>query len=291
MGKSKPAAFEGEVVTSIRKEGEEIDFRVSLLNPKQFRAEGVLKLLIANREGKLLPLSHFAHFEESVGPAVIHHYDGNRSVTITAEVDTKKVTSGEVNRKLREVFEPRVQEKAGFEMELGGEEKKTQESFKSFYSAFFIALVAIYFLLVILFDSYTQPILIMSTIPFSLIGVFITLMVHGLPMSFIALIGILGLAGVVVNDSIVMVSHLNEICAKEGATLATIAKGAVSRFRPIILTTLTTVAGLLPTGYGIGGDLPFIRPMVLTLAWGLLFATAISLIWIPVVYSIHAKTK
>lgn len=285
------AAFEGEVVTSIRKGGEEIDFRVSLADPKKYRAEGVLDLSIANRKGKLVPLGSFASFDETAGPSVIRHYDGNRSVTVTADVDTDRITSIEASELVRKEFMPKAHLHAGFKMEIGGEEKKTMESMRSFFFALVMACIAIYFLLVILFNSYVKPLLIMSAIPFAMIGVFLTFMIHGLPMSFIALIGILGLVGVVVNDTIVMISHLSRVCEKFGATFSTICKGAADRFRPVILTTLTTTAGLMPIAYGVGGDLPFIRPMVLALAWGLVFATLISLIFIPLVYSIYARAR
>lgn len=284
-------AFEGEVVTSIRKSGEEIDFRVSLKDPEKFRQEGVLDLLIANNTGNLVPLRNFAYFEETTGPAAIHHYDGKRSVTITAEVDPDVITAVDANDMLRKKFEPLVYNYPGLRIEFGGEEKKTQESMASFYSALILALIAIYFLLVVLLDSYTQPLLIMAAIPFAMVGVIITFLIHDIPIGFLAMIGILGLVGVVVNDSIVMVDHLNERCEKEGKLLSTIAKGAKTRFRPVILTTLTTVAGLLPTGYGVGGDLPFIRPMVLAMAWGLAFATLITLVFTPLLYSIHARIK
>jgi len=292
VAKTVRTAFDGEIVTSIRKSGDEIDFRVHLKDPKQYRAEGVLDLMVANQLGKLVPLGSFARFEETVGPAVLHHYDGRRSVTVTGEVDTKKITSVEVSEMVRTEFEPKALKHAGFKMELGGEEKKTQESMESFYLALAIALVAIYALLVVLFDSYTQPILIMSAIPFAVIGVFITFMIHGLPLGFIALIGILGLIGVVVNASIVMIATLNETREKDGGIDFTrISEAAALRFRPVVLTTITTVAGLLPTAYGIGGDLPFIRPMVLALAWGLVFATLISLVFIPLIYSLHERVR
>jgi multidrug efflux pump subunit AcrB len=117
-------------------------------------------------------------------------------------------------------------------------------------------------------------------------------MVHGLPIGFIALIGVLGLTGVVVNTSIVMISTINEECAREGGkSFAAIIEAAVIRFRPVILTTVTTVVGLLPTAYGIGGELPFIRPMVLAMAWGLAFATFISLLFIPLIYAVQAGVK
>lgn len=285
------AAFEGEVVTSIRRQGEEIDFRVQLKDPENFQAEGVLEIFIANNMGKLVPLKHFAHFEETVGPAVIHHYDGKRSVTVTAEVDTKKTTSLEVNQKLRDKFSPEVAKHPGARLEFGGEEKKTEESMQSFYAALVVALIAIYFLLVILFDSYFQPLLIMVAIPFALVGVVITFIVHGLPLGFIAMIGILGLVGVVVNDSIVMVSCLNEVCQEKGKTMQSVIEAATKRFRPVILTSLTTVAGLLPTAYGVGGDMPVIRPMVLVMAWGLIFATLVTLIFVPALYSVQQRIK
>ncbi len=291
VAKTVRAAFDGEIVTSIRTSGEEIDFRVMLADRKKYREEQVLELEISNKTSKLIPLKNFAHLKETRGPAVLRHYDGRRSVRVTAEVDTNTITSHEVNQLVEAKFMPEAMQHAGFKMELGGEEKKTQESMASFYFALMVALMAIYFLLVVLFDSYLQPILIMSAIPFALIGVFITFMIHGLPLGFIALIGILGLFGVVINASIVMVSTLDEWCERDGMSFAAIAEAAKLRFRPVLLTTITTVAGLLPTAYGIGGDLPFIRPMVLALAWGLVFGTVISLVLIPLLYAMMGRVK
>jgi multidrug efflux pump subunit AcrB len=197
-----------------------------------------------------------------------------------------------VNALVDEKFGERALEHAGFKMSLKGEQEKTEESMESFYLALSVALVAIFFLLVVLFDSFSQPILIMSAIPLGIIGVLITFMVHGLPLGFIALIGILGLTGVVINTSIVMISTINEECARAGGkTYDAIVDAAALRFRPVVLTTVTTVAGLFPTAYGIGGDLPFIRPMVLAMAWGLVFATFISLMFIPLIYSVQGNVK
>lgn len=286
------AAFDGEVVTSIRRDGEEIDFRVQLKGGKQFLVDDILNLRIGNDEGHLVPLNSFARFEETAGPAVISHHNSQRSVTITAEVDTKIVTSGEANEMVRDHFAPLAAKNAGFIMELGGEEKKTAESMNSLYLALAVALVAIYFLLVLAFDSFGQPFLIMAVIPFAIIGVFLTFMLHGLPLSFIAMIGIVGLVGVVVNDSIVMVSTLNhQRVGSEELTGGMIIEAAVSRLRPVVLTTMTTCAGLLPTAYGIGGDLPFLRPMVLAVAWGLVFSTVVTLLLIPLVYSVVMRME
>ncbi len=286
------AGFDGEVVTSIRKMGEEIDFRVKLENPEKYAAEDVLDLMVVNNLGKLVPLRSFARFEEAVSPAVMHHYEGRRSVTISGEIDTNLITSSELNELVRKEFEPKAMSHAGFKMRLMGEQDKTEQSMESFYFALSVALVAIFFFLVVLFDSYSQPLLIMSAIPLGVIGVLITFMLHDLPIGFIALIGVLGLTGVVVNTSIVMISTINEECEKEGGkSFKVIVDAAAIRLRPVILTTVTTVVGLLPTAYGIGGDLPFIRPMVLAMAWGLVFATFISLVFVPLIYSLQSKVN
>jgi multidrug efflux pump subunit AcrB len=286
------AAFDGEVVTSIRKDGEEIDFRVLLKDRKDFRAEGVMGLMVVNNLGKLVPLGSFARFEESRGLVSIPHFDGRRSVTVSSEIDTKITTSTDVNAMLDEKFGERALKEPGFMMKLMGEQDKTQESMESFWMAMVVALVAIFFLLVVLFDSFIQPLLIMSAIPLGVIGVLLTFLFHGLPIGFIALIGILGLTGVVINTSIVMISTINDLVKERGVlTPDVIMDAAAIRFRPVMLTTVTTVAGLLPTAYGIGGNLPFIRPMVLAMAWGLVFATLISLIFIPLIYAMSERVK
>jgi len=285
VSKTVRSAFDGEVVTSIRREGEEIDFRVLLKDRKNFRAEGVMDLMVVNNLGKLVPLGSFARFEESRGSISIPHFDGKRSVTVSGEVDTKIITSTDANLLLGKKFGKRALKEPGFSMRLMGEQDKTEESMESFWMAMVVALVAIFFLLVVLFDSFIQPLLIMSAIPLGVIGVLITFMIHGLPVGFIALIGILGLTGVVINTSIVMISTINDLTKERGEiTLEVIKDAAAIRFRPVMLTTVTTVAGLLPTAYGIGGNLPFIRPMVLAMAWGLVFA-------IPLIYAMSERVK
>lgn len=287
-------AFDGAVVTSIRHMGEDIDFRVRIKDPKKFRASGILNLPAANREGRLIPLRFVASLSQQTGDSVIHHYRGRRSVRITADIDVKKTTSAEVNDLVRHHFKERLPGHPGLRMKLGGQEEETDASMGGFYFALVVVLVSIYFLLVVLFNSYLQPALIMSVIPFAVGGSFLTLMMHQRPLILISLIGMLGLIGIVVNDTIVMISHLNKKCRESGKSMEVIASAALDRFRPVILTTLTTFAGLLPTAYGIGGDLPSIRPMVLTMAWGLVFSTLVTLGFIPLLFSfvrIRNKTE
>jgi multidrug efflux pump subunit AcrB len=233
----------------------------------------------------MVALKHFARLEGTTGPSAIHHFGGTRSVTISADTDDSIITSAELNTRLREKFGRSAARVPGLRMRLGGQEEEMGLSMNGLFFALVIACISIYFILVILFNSFLQPILIMSVIPFAAGGVFLTLVLHNRPLVFISLVGMLGLAGVVVNDAIVMVSSLNRKVKEEGHSIESIAEGALGRFRPVILTTLTTFAGLVPLAYGIGGDLPMIRPMVLVMAWGLVFATAVTLVFIPVLYS------
>ena len=278
-------AFDGTVVTSIRRNGEDIDYRVGIKDPHRYRAAGILGLPVANREGRLVELRHFARLDESPGPAVLRHYRGKRSVTVRADVDQDVITPVRVNSMIQERFEKEAAAVPGLRMKMGGQQEEMALSMRGFYFAGLMVIIAIYFILVVLFNSYLQPALIMSIIPFAAMGVCLTLIIHGRPLIFISLVGMLGLIGVVVNDTIVMITHLNSACRKNGNSLESIARGAAERFRPVVLTTLTTFAGLMPTAYGIGGDLPTIRPLVLTMAWGLVFSTIITLGFIPILFS------
>ncbi|NQT29697.1 MAG: efflux RND transporter permease subunit [Candidatus Saganbacteria bacterium] len=287
------AAITGNVVTSIRKEGEEIDFRVMLDEKHRNNPAYIKNLTLPNRMGKLIKLGNFISFEEKSSPLAIWHSEGDRSVRIRAELDTKKINAREYNQILREKFEPMVMQYPGFRIEFGGHEQSTNESLADFFNAIIIAIVVIYIILVILFNSFTEPIIVMLAIPFGLIGVILAFALHHQTMSFMGLIGILGLSGVVVNNSLVMLKFLNrkeeEVCEKgEPLKIESIADAAMLRFRPITLTTLTTVAGLLPSLYGFfGGRIDFLFPLLLALSWGLVFSTLITLFLIPSFYKVE----
>ena len=171
---------------------------------------------------------------------------------------------------------------------VGGEAQETEESMSGLYKTFVIAIVGIYFLLVLLFNSFTQPFLVMIAIPFGIVGVIIAFALHGAPLGFIGMLGTIGLAGVVVNDSLVLVNHINQLkqARPDESLFDLIVEGASDRLRPVILTTLTTMVGLLPLAYGIGGSDPYMAPMALALGYGLLFATPLTLILVPCLYMV-----
>ena len=288
------AAIDGNIVTSIRREGEEIDFRVMVSN-KATGPQHLRNLTIPNRAGKLIKLGSVIRFEEDASPLAIWHMDGDRQVRIQAEVDKEKIDPGKFNKILRQKFEPMAGEYPDMRVKFGGLEQSTEESLAGFYNALIIAIVAIYIMLVVLFNSFTEPLIVMLAIPFGLIGVVIAFAIHFTTPNFLGLIGVLGLSGVVVNNSLVMLKFLNlrqtDEC-KNGEMLCveSVVDAAVKRFRPITLTTITTVAGLLPSMYGfVGGRIPELFALLLALSWGLVFGTFITLFLIPSIYLIERE--
>ena len=287
------AAISGNVVTSIRWEGEEVDFRVMLAEKYRNDPYFIRDLTIPNRMGKLIKLGSFIRFEEKASSLAITHEEGDRVLNITADLDKKKQNPREFVEKIKAKFEPLVAQYPDMRMTIGGEEKYAQESLANFFNAMVLALIVIYLILVVLFNSFTEPLIVMLAIPFGLIGVILAFLIHRETMSFLGLIGILGLAGVVVNNSLVMLKFLNkkeeEICRNgEHLSLEHITDAAMLRFRPIVLTTITPVAGLLPSLYGLfGGRVDFLFPLLLALSWGLVFSSFITLFLIPSLYIIE----
>lgn len=284
-------AYDGIVATDLTRDGEEIDYRVLIDQKQSQKLENIDQLTILNPNGRLLKLGDLILEKEiKRGYQTIFHYDGRRSITITADIDEAKTTSVEVNQLLAKEFEKPIQKIKNLDLIFGGEEKATQESMQSFFLAFIGAMLAIYCVLVILFNSLWQPMVILSAVPFGLVGVFFAFFAHGIPLSFLGMIGILGLIGIVVNDSLIMVSYINQLRKQKGGlTKAIIVKAGRTRFRAVWLTTITTVFGMIPTIYGFGGYEPFVVPVVLAVAGGLIFATMIVLVLIPTLMSIGVK--
>ena len=276
-------AYDGQVVTSVRYGDEDVEFRV--LIDKQYRQKlnFLTEVLIPNQQGRLIPLKDVAQLQPGPGNADYRHYNGERTITIESDVDQDIITPVEVTDILMDNFNV-DRDWPGIRMGAGGELFETEKSMAGLFRTLMIALIGIFFLLVLLFNSLAQPFLVMAAIPFGITGVIAAFGFHGQPMSFMGVMGIIGLSGVVVNDSLVLVSHINDLKRKkiQDTTIRQIvAEGTADRLRAIILTTLSTVVALLPLAYGLGGTAAFMQPMAMSLGWGLLFATPLTLILVP----------
>ncbi|MFH1856350.1 MAG: efflux RND transporter permease subunit [Candidatus Omnitrophota bacterium] len=286
-------AFGGGVATSIKptKAEEEIDVRV------KFHKEGADeyslfdKIYVPNQSGDLIPLNRIAKVVESKGLEYVKHLDGKRVMTVVADVDESKITSVEANNLLQKHFKDIQNKYPDYSIKYGGETEDTVESVQGLLKAFGIAFLLIFMILSTTFRSLWQPFVVLLAIPFGLMGVVIAFFIHGIPFSFLALMGIVGLNGIVVNDSIVLVDFINTLRREGFERRTSIIEACKLRLRPVTLTTVTTVVGLMPVAYGIGGFDPFLMPMAIAISWGLLFATALTLIVIPCVYAILDDVK
>ncbi len=282
-------AFQGAPATTIRKTDDEIDVVVRL--PEELRKDlsAIESLLVMNRYGNLIPLSRVARLEKASGVGAIKHVDGKRVITVTANVDEKITTSGKVNGLLQKKFESLPQEFPGVTLHYGGEEEDTQKSMDSLFRALIGAMILIFVILLVTFGSALQTIIIMLSIPFGLVGVVIGFALMGEPIGFLAFLGIIGLTGVVVDGGTLIMVFINRL-KKDGADLkALIIEGCGVRFRSILLTTLTTVLGVIPAAYGIGGQDPFIQPMAIALNWGIGISIFFNLYTLPCLYYLADK--
>jgi multidrug efflux pump subunit AcrB len=279
-------AVDGAIATTIKKAEEEIDVRVRLPDEWRYR-EGVLdKIVIPNKAGYLVPIKAVVSFEEAPGINAIRHYDRKRTVTVTANVDEKRATSIGVTKTVAKEFEGLPKEHPGVSLYFGGEFEKTEESLADLKFAMVVAALVILTILVFEFQSLLQPLIVLLAVPYGFVGFTWAFIIHSEPKSFIAMMGVVGLAGVVVNNSIVFIDFVNKARAAGHSSQSSLVEAARLRLRPIMITTITTVLGLLPVAYGIMGSDPFLEPMALAIGWGLVFATTCTLLVTPALYAV-----
>ncbi len=281
-------AVDGGLATSIKpvKAEEEIDVRVRFPEEQRRSREAFDKMFIPNARGNLVPLRSVAEIKEEDGVFKINHLDGKRVVYVTAQVDEDIVTSVEVNEMLQKRLSGAAEEYTGYNIEYTGEYEDQLDIQRNLIRSFMIAFFLIFIILATLFNSLIQPFVVMLAILFGIIGVIFAFLLHGRPLSFFALMGIVGLTGIVVNDSIVLMDFINKLRREGGGRRESLIEAGKMRLRPVMMTTITTIAGLISVAYGIGGGDPFLKPMGLSIVWGLFFATGLTLVALPCIYAI-----
>jgi multidrug efflux pump subunit AcrB len=257
----------------------------------------VLQLPVENQGQYLVPLKDIVTVQESAKPDSLSREDLKRTTAVYADLKQKaKDTPLEIARYFEENIFPDINKKyPSAIIEFGGEVRDTRESRKDFGLAIVMAIAFVYLILVLLFDSLSKPFIIMLSIPFGIVGIILAFFLHGISLyGFFAVIGALGLSGVVVNDAIIMLTKLDKefdsALPKEELNRQ-IANIAQTRLRAVILTTITTVAGIIPTAYGWAGYDAMLSQMMLALCWGLIFGTMITLLLVPCVYSLMKELR
>ena len=265
------------------------DVRVMVRYPVEERETlaSLEDMRIRTPTGAEVPFSLAGRAEFGRGFATIQRIDRRRVLNITADVDPAVVTANEVVSDLEaNVLPELLAGYPGIQSSFAGEQEEQRQTFEGLFEALGVALIVIYALLAIPFRSYLQPMIVMSAIPFGLIGAVMGHLAVGLSLTMLSLLGLIALTGVVVNDSLVMVDFINRRVAAGMKVGEAIRDAGAARFRPIVLTSLTTFVGLLPLLLERSFQAQFLVPMAVSLAFGVLFATAITLLLVPALYAI-----
>ena len=285
------AAFFGSEALRVQR-GQE-DLRVYIRLPEEERNSiADVERFRVRVPGGEVPLSSLADVSFGQAPSVIRRTAGRRVTTVTADLDDNVVTSQEIANALANEIMPELQaDYPQLQYTFGGEQKEQQESFGDLGIAFLAALLMIYALLAIPFRSYVQPLIIMAVIPFGIIGALIGHLVLGLPLGVLSIFGIIALSGVIVNGSLVLIDFINENIANGMAIEEAIVDGAKSRFRPIMLTSLTTFLGVAPITFETSLQAQFLIPMSASLGFGVLFGAIILQLLIPALALLEYRGK
>lgn len=287
IGNTVRTALSGAFVSDVTLNNKDVELKVKFGDVSKENIQDLNQMKIMDQRGNLVPLSLLAKSVESKGTAQVKRFDYKRARTLLAEVDTQITTSVLANKVVIDAYAKYQIDHPEVSMVLGGEQESTNESMASLGNALVLALIGIYAIMVYIFRSYLAPGLIMTTIPLGLLGVSLSFWAHGRPVSFLAMIGVIGLAGIIVNNGIILIDFINQMKDEGKMSLRDILiKAPTIRLKPVMATSLTTMGGLFPTAYGLGGTDSMLIPMTLAMAWGLTTGTILTLMWIPAGFGI-----
>ncbi len=285
VDKTVRASIAGLPVSKFRDfEGKEYDIVIRLPIKGKIDYEDLDKIYVASVTGAQIPLKQIAKIQFVASPMLINHYNLERNVTITADVESN-LSVDDVTQKIIRKLETYDWPK-GYRYNIGGELESREESFGGMAKAVLVAIIGIFAVLVLQFRSYSQPLVVFSAIPLAIIGSVFALLVTGNSFSFTAFIGLTSLVGIVINNSIILVDYTNQLRAEGKDIISALKEAGETRFIPIILTTATTVGGLLPLTLG-GGSLW--APMGWTIIGGLIVSTVLTLLVVPVLYKLFSN--
>ena len=284
-------SFFGSQVQRIQRGRDDVRVMVRLPLDERRTMADLEDILVVTPQGGSVPLSHVAKLIPGKSPSTISRLDRFRTANVTADVEKANTNMTVLQADLKEYLDELVVQYPGVSHSLEGEAKEQRESFGSLAWALLFVFFIIYALLAIPFKSYIQPIIVMSIIPFGMIGAVVGHWIMGMELTIMSLLGMLALIGVVVNDSLVLVDFINKKCSEGGELMDAVLTAGAARFRPVMLTSLTTFIGLIPLLFEQSTQAQFLIPMAVSLGFGILFATFITLILVPVNYLIVERLK
>lgn len=285
-------AFFGDEVQRILRGRDEVKVMVRYTEAERRRLDTLEGMRIRTASGAEVPFSDVATVERATGFPSIRRQDRKRVIELTADVDSTRTDPATVNAALSErLFAEVAVRYPGVQATLSGTAERQQRVNKELGIGFLFALFGMYAVMAVAFRSYLQPAMIMTAIPFGMVGAVLGHLVMGFDLSMLSIMGIIALSGVVVNDNLVLIDAINGLRDKGMSLHDAVLKGAASRFRAVMLTTLTTFVGLAPLMGETSVQAQFLIPMAVSLAFGVVFATCITLLLVPVTYLVLEDVK
>jgi len=290
VGQEIKANIAGTTASRFRKDGEETDIVLTLAESDKTRVSDLEQIFVTNPQGSRIPVSAFAHYEEGVSPISINREDQSRIVNVTAGVQ-KGVSLTLVQTNVEKLIREHIPQDPAVRIAYSGDYKEMMESFQHFTVIIIMAIVLVFAVMASQFESLLDPFIVLFTVPLNVIGIVAIYFVMGQKLNVMTAVGVLILVGVIVNNGIVLVDYTN-LLRKRGSSLAdACAEAARSRLRPILMTTLTTVLGLVPMAFFPGEGSEMVQPIGQTILGGLSFGTLMTLFLMPVLYYIFNRIR
>ena len=285
LGQQLRGAFFGSLALRLLRGTNEIEVRVKLPEEQREDIHHLEDLIVRTPSGAEVPLLDVADVEEDEAFSRINRQDGRRAISVSMDVEPKRAIPQVIEAMKNEALPQLRDDFPGITWSFEGSDAEMRRATSSLWGSFGLALAVIYSLLAIAFRGYVQPLIVLVAIPFGIVGAVLGHIWLGYDISLVSLMGVIALSGVVINDSLIMIDYANRR-RKEHSAFDAISQAGIRRFRPILLTTLTTFGGLMPLIFEESLQAQYIIPMAISLGFGIVFATAIILLLIPCLYLI-----
>ena len=291
IGRQLRAAYDGIILQRFQQGADEVEVRLQLPQSEQRRLDGLLNLPIRLSNGEFIALEAVAEWRSAQGFEALRHFNGSLSVDVTADVNPSLNNTAEIISDLQQSTLPTLAGRYGIHYSVEGRSASQRETFADMRLGAVIALLLMYLVLAWVFSSYGWPLLVMLAIPLGLTGAILGHWLMGMNMTILSLFGFFGLSGIVVNDSIILVIFYRQIRDKGMSVHAALEEAACQRLRAVLLTSLTTIAGLTPLLFETSRQAQFLIPMAVSIAFGLAFATLLILLVLPAMLSIYEDSR
>jgi multidrug efflux pump subunit AcrB len=281
VGRQLRAAFDGELAQIFNEGDEEVEVRVMLPDDERHRMRALEDFRLFLPDGRTAPLSSVVTFEERRGFEALRHADGLLAVTVYADVNRRLANANAIRAQLGEEVLPELATRHGLDWAYTGRAEDQRETAEDMRRGALLALAMIYIVLAWVFGSYGWPLVVMAIIPFGLVGALFGHYLMGITPTILSMFGLFALSGIVVNDSIILVVFYKHLREKGMAVREAIVEATCQRLRAVLLTSLTTIAGLLPLLFETSLQAQFLIPMAVSISFGLAFATFLVLLLVP----------